>query len=309
MKRRRVVARNRKARHEFEVLETVEAGIELKGPEVKSLRAGQVSFQDAFARVERGEVWLHSLHISPYEQANRFNVDPVRARRLLLNRAEIRAARRANGGKGPHARSARDLLQAGVRQGRVGRRERTEAPRQARGVEAEAAGSRGPAGHRGARMRVVLPLLAVALLPSLVGAQGRPEIRVERADGSFEGVPLELGGGHASVPLQLMESLGWTTERVDGVVRLRIPDEITVTLREGSPFFRWDDVVLQLADPPYREGGETYLPLQLLTDFFPRRLPDLYDFDGPNATLRAGGPSARGPVFCRLRPARRTRAR
>ena len=87
---RRVVARNRKARHEFEVLETFEAGIELKGPEVKSLRGGGVSFQDAFARVEKGEVWLHSLHISPYEQANRFNVDPVRPRRLLLNKSEIR---------------------------------------------------------------------------------------------------------------------------------------------------------------------------------------------------------------------------
>jgi len=87
---RNVVARNRKARHEFDILETVEAGIELRGPEVKSLRAGQIAFQDAFARVERGEVWLHSLHISPYEQASRANVDPVRPRRLLLNRKEIR---------------------------------------------------------------------------------------------------------------------------------------------------------------------------------------------------------------------------
>lgn len=86
----RVVARNRKARHEYEILETLEAGIELKGPEVKSLRAGHVSFQDAHARVQGGQVWLHSLHISPYEQANRFNVDPLRARRLLLNRHEIR---------------------------------------------------------------------------------------------------------------------------------------------------------------------------------------------------------------------------
>jgi len=86
----KVVASNRKARHEFEVLETVEAGIELKGPEVKSIRAGNVSFQDAHARVERGEMWLHSLHVSPYEQANRFNVDPVRPRRLLLNKQEIR---------------------------------------------------------------------------------------------------------------------------------------------------------------------------------------------------------------------------
>jgi SsrA-binding protein len=87
---RKVVARNRKARHEFDILETVEAGIELKGPEVKSMRAGHVSFQDAFARVDRGEAWLHSLHISPYEQANRANVDPVRTRRLLLNKKEIR---------------------------------------------------------------------------------------------------------------------------------------------------------------------------------------------------------------------------
>ena len=85
-----VVARNRKARHEFEILETLEAGMELRGPEVKSLRAGQVSFLDAFARVERGEVWLYSLHISPYEQANRFNVDPTRPRKLLLNKQEIR---------------------------------------------------------------------------------------------------------------------------------------------------------------------------------------------------------------------------
>ncbi len=85
----KVVASNRKARHEYDVLETVEAGIELKGPEVKSIRAGHVSFLDAHARVERGQIWLHSLHVSPYEQANRFNVDPVRPRRLLLNKHEI----------------------------------------------------------------------------------------------------------------------------------------------------------------------------------------------------------------------------
>ena len=87
---KKVVARNRKARHEYEILDTFEAGMALKGPEVKSLRAGNVSFQDAFARVDRGEVWLHNLHISPYEQANRFNEDPLRTRRLLLNRSEIR---------------------------------------------------------------------------------------------------------------------------------------------------------------------------------------------------------------------------
>jgi len=87
---RKVVARNRKARHEYEILETFEAGIALKGPEVKSVREGKVAFQDAFAHVDRGEVWLRSLHISPYEQANRYNEDPVRPRKLLLNRVEIR---------------------------------------------------------------------------------------------------------------------------------------------------------------------------------------------------------------------------
>jgi SsrA-binding protein len=86
---KKVVATNRKARHEYEILDTFEAGLVLKGPEVKSLREGKVGFQDAFARVEGGEVWLHSLHISPYEQANRFNEDPLRPRKLLLHRQEI----------------------------------------------------------------------------------------------------------------------------------------------------------------------------------------------------------------------------
>lgn len=87
---RKVVATNRKARHEYEILDRFEAGIVLKGPEVKSLREGKVGFQDAFARVEGSEVWLYNLHISPYEQANRYNVDPLRTRKLLLNRHEIR---------------------------------------------------------------------------------------------------------------------------------------------------------------------------------------------------------------------------
>jgi SsrA-binding protein len=87
---RRVVASNRKARHEFEVLDTMEAGLVLKGPEVKSVREGKVAFQDAFARIDGGEVWLHSFHIAPYEQANRFNVDPLRPRKLLLRKDEIR---------------------------------------------------------------------------------------------------------------------------------------------------------------------------------------------------------------------------
>jgi SsrA-binding protein len=87
---RKVVGRNRKARHEYEILDTHEAGIVLKGPEVKSLRAGQLAFRDAFARVEGGEIWLYNLHIAPYEQASRADQDPDRVRKLLLHREEIR---------------------------------------------------------------------------------------------------------------------------------------------------------------------------------------------------------------------------
>jgi SsrA-binding protein len=87
---RKLIASNRKARHEFQILEVFEAGIALTGPEVKSVRAGKVSFQDAYASINQGEMWLHALHISPYEQAGRWNSDPVRPRKLLLKREEIR---------------------------------------------------------------------------------------------------------------------------------------------------------------------------------------------------------------------------
>jgi SsrA-binding protein len=83
------IVRNRKARHEFEVLETWEAGIVLQGTEVKALRAGRANLQDSFARVDRGEMWLYNLHISPYEQGNQFNHEPLRVRKLLLHRREL----------------------------------------------------------------------------------------------------------------------------------------------------------------------------------------------------------------------------
>lgn len=85
---RRVIIRNRKARHEYEVLETYEAGLVLRGSEVKSLREGDASFTDAFARVEDGEVWLYNLHISPYENASE-ELDPTRTRKLLLHGSQI----------------------------------------------------------------------------------------------------------------------------------------------------------------------------------------------------------------------------
>lgn len=87
---RLVIATNRRARFEYEILDTYEAGIQLVGPEVKSLRAGRANLGDAFAQVHRGELWLEKLHISPYEPATRDNPsDPQRRRKLLLHRHEI----------------------------------------------------------------------------------------------------------------------------------------------------------------------------------------------------------------------------
>ncbi|MFN3653046.1 MAG: SsrA-binding protein SmpB [Armatimonadota bacterium] len=86
---RKVVVVNRKARHEYDILETIEAGVMLTGTEIKSVRAGRVQLQDSYARVQDGEVWLHNAHIAPYEQGNRNNVEAVRPRKLLLHRREI----------------------------------------------------------------------------------------------------------------------------------------------------------------------------------------------------------------------------
>jgi SsrA-binding protein len=85
-----VIATNRRAHFDYEILETFEAGMALLGPEVKSLREGRANLVDSYATVRRGEALLVHLHISPYEQAGRDNPDPRRDRRLLLHRAEIR---------------------------------------------------------------------------------------------------------------------------------------------------------------------------------------------------------------------------
>jgi SsrA-binding protein len=85
----KVISQNKKAYHDFFIEETYEAGIVLQGTEIKSIRAGKVNLKDAFAKVQNGEVFLHNMHISPYEQGNRFNHDPLRTRKLLLHRREI----------------------------------------------------------------------------------------------------------------------------------------------------------------------------------------------------------------------------
>ncbi len=86
----KLVIKNRKAFHDYHIIERYEAGMELKGTEVKSLRQGKCNLKDSFARVQEGEIVLHGMHISPYEQGNIYNHDPERPRKLLLHKREIR---------------------------------------------------------------------------------------------------------------------------------------------------------------------------------------------------------------------------
>lgn len=89
-KERKIVANNKKARHDYFIEEVYEAGIVLTGTEIKSVRAGKVSIKESYARLQNGELVIIGMNISPYEQGNRFNTDPLRIRKLLLHKREIR---------------------------------------------------------------------------------------------------------------------------------------------------------------------------------------------------------------------------
>ena len=85
----KLIAKNPNARHNYTIEETIETGIVLSGTEIKSIRAGKVNLKDSYAGIKNGEVYVYSMHISPYEQGNIFNKDPLRDRKLLLNKSEI----------------------------------------------------------------------------------------------------------------------------------------------------------------------------------------------------------------------------
>ncbi|MDD4377045.1 MAG: SsrA-binding protein SmpB [Eubacteriales bacterium] len=89
-RQKKIVANNKKARHDYFIEEVYEAGIVLTGTEIKSIRLGKVNIKESYAKIENGEMIIYGMHISPYEQGNRFNVDPIRPRKLLLHKQEIR---------------------------------------------------------------------------------------------------------------------------------------------------------------------------------------------------------------------------
>ncbi|MGX7350959.1 SsrA-binding protein [Enterococcus canis] len=85
----KLIAQNRKARHDYTIIDTLEAGIVLQGTEIKSIRNSRINLKDGFARIRNGEAYLYNVHISPYEQGNLFNHDPLRTRKLLLHKKQI----------------------------------------------------------------------------------------------------------------------------------------------------------------------------------------------------------------------------
>jgi N-acetylmuramoyl-L-alanine amidase len=121
--------------------------------------------------------------------------------------------------------------------------------------------------------------------------QERPELHIQDGAGPERTVSLSFDRGFAAVRAPLLDSLGWTSETHGDVLEMTGPDATIVRIRTGTPFFRWNETVLQLADAPYRDDGTIYLPLQILSDFLPDRLPDRYAFDGASTTLRWVGPS------------------
>lgn len=85
----KVLAQNKKANHDYFIEETIEAGMVLTGTEIKSIRSGKVQLKDSYVRISNGEAWINNMHVSPFEQGNRFNHDPLRSRKLLLHKKQI----------------------------------------------------------------------------------------------------------------------------------------------------------------------------------------------------------------------------
>ena len=151
---------NRKAHRDFQILETYEAGIVLRGSEVKSLRAGQGNLTDAFARIEKDEVWLYNFDIQPYKQANQFNHEPKAVRRLLLHRQEIRKLFGIVAVKGRTLVALKMYWKKSPVEGAARRRYGQERPRQARGPQEGRRQARdGPGTQAGATEVTVVPLV------------------------------------------------------------------------------------------------------------------------------------------------------
>jgi N-acetylmuramoyl-L-alanine amidase len=136
-------------------------------------------------------------------------------------------------------------------------------------------------------------------LPGTLGGQERPELRIQPPEGAVRIAPLTSDRGFMALEVTELRQFGWGVVVEEGRALLDSPDGTRVEVRAGTPFFRWADQALQLANAPYMDEARLLVPLQLVADFIPRRLPDQYRFDGPSLTLRVvgvEGATGLGPV-------------
>ena len=191
----KVLARNRRARHEYHVDETLEAGVVLAGSEVKSIRAGKATLVDAFADIDRGEAWLHQVDIGVYPFAHGRNHDPRRKRKLLLHRREIDRLAGKIREKGYTLRAAEPVREEGARESRAGAGARQAAVGQARGFEE----ARVPARDRPSD--VGAPVVAAsARKPALTPALSRGRERMTAEGGRFD-CPVRGARGGRGAPV------------------------------------------------------------------------------------------------------------
>ena len=143
------IAENRKAFHDYHIMETFEAGVQLLGTEVKAIREGNVNLRDSYARVDGGEVWIYNVHINPYSHRGYADHEPTRKRKLLLHRQEIRKLIGRDGRTGHDARSDADVLQERARKGRNRTGQGQAGPRQAGNHQTTGSRSRDTGGGQG----------------------------------------------------------------------------------------------------------------------------------------------------------------
>jgi SsrA-binding protein len=262
------IARNARARHDYEILETWEAGLMLLGTEVKSLREGRAQITDAYAVVKDGEVWLLNAHIAPYSHGNVWNHEPTRSRKLLLHAQEIRKLIGAVERKGLtlvalelYFRDGRAKVRIGLARGKKLHDKRADArERDAKREMARALRT----------VKALVLLLGLAAGPVAAAAPPGPVIRVRGAAGdSAVAVVASPSGGvvRADVVARL---LGGRLES-QGAGRWRLAvGTAALDLETGSPFATYNGFPLPLVEAPRLVDGAPAVPLQLFSEILPR---------------------------------------
>jgi|GEM_PF-61684 len=285
----KIIARNKKAFHDYEIFEKIEAGIELRGAEVKSLRAGRINLSDCYALNQDGQLFVHHMHISPFEQANRFNQDPYRKRRLLLHRGEILKLSQQMEKKhlsliplSVYFKKQWVKVELGLCKGKrkYDKRQKIAAEESKKNLRTII---RAASAH----------LLAMALLLSMPARAAFTFVAAAgSAAGSVPSVRLAQGE-HISIP-HLCERLGmhwewdWDTEKLTCS-----GPAVRIVFTQDNTFYTVNDSLFQMPLPPMRVGGNLYCAACVVRQAFAAAGVEV-EIDEDAREIRAGKASAAG---------------